>query len=347
MANIGTNSKQNIVRVTSDTTSYYSNLSKQWAVSDGLVENEDYSAKYYAAKSAQQVNSARDWATKTNGTVDDTEYSAKYYAQQAASEVETAKDWATKTSGTVNDTEYSAKYYAQQAASEVEAAKDWATKTSGTVNDTEYSAKYYAQQAASEVETAKDWATKTSGTVDGEEYSAKYYAQQAVNIADSKADIDFSNITDAAKAVILANSGSSSGGGGGTWGSITGTLEDQTDLNTALAEKAAADFSNCTKPYIVEADVLNGYIYRKWSDGWVEQYGSISVLENRNGNIALPLSYRAPDYMCFLGFSTESTEYDTGKIAVWVSSQTSSNFRWVNDGPSGGLFWYTAGYKNF
>ncbi len=313
MANIGTNSKQNIVRVTSDTTSYYSNLSKQWAVSDGLVENEDYSAKYYAAKSAQQVNSARDWATKTNGTVDDTEYSAKYYAQQSASEAETAKDWA--------------------------------IKTTGTVDNTEYSAKYYAQQAASEVETAKDWAIKTSGTVDGEEYSAKYYAQQTVSIADSKADVDFSNITDAAKAVILANSGSSSGGGGGTWGSITGTLADQTDLNTALAEKAAADFSNCTKPYIIEADThSSGFIYRGWSDGWLEQYGSMTVLENTSGTVVLPVPYKAPNYMCFLGFYTDSTAYDTLSIGVWVSSKTKLNFRWVNDGPDGVLSWYTAGY---
>lgn len=32
-----------------------------------------------------------------------------------------------------------------------------------------------------------------------------------------------------------------SGGGGGTWGSITGTLSDQTDLSTALAGKAASN----------------------------------------------------------------------------------------------------------
>lgn len=37
---------------------------------------------------------------------------------------------------------------------------------------------------------------------------------------------------------------SSSGGGGGTWGSITGTLSAQTDLNTALSGKALTDLSN-------------------------------------------------------------------------------------------------------
>lgn len=37
---------------------------------------------------------------------------------------------------------------------------------------------------------------------------------------------------------------SSSAGGGGTWGSITGTLSSQTDLNTALSGKALTDLSN-------------------------------------------------------------------------------------------------------
>lgn len=36
------------------------------------------------------------------------------------------------------------------------------------------------------------------------------------------------------------------GGGGGTWGSITGTLSDQTDLQTALDNKADKDLSNAT-----------------------------------------------------------------------------------------------------
>ena len=31
--------------------------------------------------------------------------------------------------------------------------------------------------------------------------------------------------------------GGGGGGGGGTWGSITGTLSDQTDLNSALGAK--------------------------------------------------------------------------------------------------------------
>lgn len=37
----------------------------------------------------------------------------------------------------------------------------------------------------------------------------------------------------------IANSGGGGGGGGSTWGSITGTLSSQTDLQSALNGKAA------------------------------------------------------------------------------------------------------------
>ena len=34
--------------VTPDTAMYYSNKSKEWATSDKIVDNTDYSSKYYA-----------------------------------------------------------------------------------------------------------------------------------------------------------------------------------------------------------------------------------------------------------------------------------------------------------
>lgn len=40
---------------------------------------------------------------------------------------------------------------------------------------------------------------------------------------------------------VFTFGGSGGGGGGGTWGSITGTLSDQTDLNSALSALTAAD----------------------------------------------------------------------------------------------------------
>ena len=38
------------VNVSSDMSNYYSKLAKDWAVSNDIVNNEDYSSKYYANK---------------------------------------------------------------------------------------------------------------------------------------------------------------------------------------------------------------------------------------------------------------------------------------------------------
>ena len=221
-----------------------------------------------------------------------------------------------------------------------ELAKQWAI-SDAKVENIDYSAKYYASQASEAVNEAKDWAYKTDGKVDNEEYSAKYYAQQAASAGANSADINFSNITDAAKAVIQANSGASSGGG--SWGSITGDLSDQTDLNTAISACAKSDLSNCTKPYIITTGDDGIYWYRKWSDGWLEQGGALDVTANGKGAIIFPLEFASTSYVPVLTGSYEINAGSAEAGAVWIYSWTASMVRWVNDGPAGSIFWYACG----
>ena len=42
--------------VTPDTAMYYSNKSRDWAISDRIVDNTDYSSKYYANESKKQAD---------------------------------------------------------------------------------------------------------------------------------------------------------------------------------------------------------------------------------------------------------------------------------------------------
>ena len=61
------------------------------------------------------------------------------------------------------------------------------------------------------------------------------------------------------------------GGGGGTWGSITGTLSDQTDLQTALNTKAskviiASEFRDSVVYSVGDYCIYQGYLYRFKSD---------------------------------------------------------------------------------
>ncbi len=224
-----------------------------------------------------------------------------------------------------------------------ELAKQWAI-SDAKVENIDYSAKYYASQASEAVNEAKDWAYKTDGKVNNEEYSAKYYAQQAALAGANSADINFSNITDAAKAVIQANSGASSGGG--SWGSITGDLSDQTDLNTAISACAKSDLSNCTKPYLQTTGDDGAYWYRKWSDGWLEQGGGFNATAKTKGAVIFPMEYASNAvYVPLLTGAFEIDADSTEAGAVWIYSYNTLMFRWVNDGPDGKIFWYACGFS--
>lgn len=128
------------------------------------------------------------------------------------------------------------------------------------------------QNASANAQLAKDWANKTNGTVDGSEYSSKYYAEQAATILNSKQD----QLTSA-----NAGTGISITGSGGNikinntqtsaeWGNITGTLSNQTDLNTALNTK-------------YDASNPNGYTSNV---GTVTSVNNVSPV---NGNVSLSI----------------------------------------------------------
>lgn len=54
---------QNEIIVTPDSSQYYSNLAKSWAIASGLVLGEDYSSKHYANESANSANNAQKYAS--------------------------------------------------------------------------------------------------------------------------------------------------------------------------------------------------------------------------------------------------------------------------------------------
>lgn len=99
-------------------------LPKPKSSEDTALYNACVSFASDVAERADDIDAAKDWATKTDAAVADGEYSAKYYALLA-------KDWATKTGAAVADGEYSAKKYAQDAAASATAAAESAAGGSG------------------------------------------------------------------------------------------------------------------------------------------------------------------------------------------------------------------------
>ncbi len=80
---------------------------------------------------------------------------------------------------------------------------------------------------------------------------------------------------------------------GGSWGNITGTLSNQTDLGTALSNKADKDFSNCTKPYIKTTYKSGSSWYRIYSDGWCEMGGETTT---RDEEVTFPKTFADTTY---------------------------------------------------
>lgn len=241
-----------------------------------------------------------------------------------------AKEWATKSESPVSDSLYSAKYYAEKASEALSGAFKQASETELGIAKIATS----VDVASGEDDTKIITPAKLSGAL------SNYALQNAVTTAIAgKADTDFSNISDAAKQVIQENSAS----GGGSWGSITGTLSAQTDLQTALNNCMKKDLSNSSKPYIVEtSDYYSDLWYRIWSNGWIEQCAIFSMASNADKTVSLikSLDNTTRDYMLLL-----TPIYDSATAgSIWIKSKEDASFVCHNTGPAGSAVFWAGGY---
>ena len=84
--NVSAGNVQNQITATPDSSQYYSNLAKNWAISDKLVNNEDYSAKRYANLAKQDAERAN---TFTNSCLETYNNVIDYSAEAIDNIVET------------------------------------------------------------------------------------------------------------------------------------------------------------------------------------------------------------------------------------------------------------------
>ena len=66
--NVSSSGNSASIKASPDTAQYYSEKSREYAISDKLIDGKDYSSKYYANKSAISESNAKDYAQSSQDT---------------------------------------------------------------------------------------------------------------------------------------------------------------------------------------------------------------------------------------------------------------------------------------
>ena len=74
--------------------------------------------------------------------------------------------------------------------------------------------------------------------------------------------------------------------------------------------------------------------YRKWSDGYIEQWGRITA----NGNITFPTSFTTTNYNVTMSDYPNNDTWNSG-----CSSLTTTGM-YINKANNGGCMWFACGY---
>lgn len=111
---------------------------------------------------------------------------------------------------------------------------------------------------------------------------------------------------------------------GGTWGQITGTLSNQTDLNTALSNKVDTSSLAQVNPMITSY-VSGTSGYNIWANGYCEQWGITTPSSSNKKTVSLLKTFANTSYNVVFGnqYTTTSTavsnvETSTKKVSSFV-----------------------------
>ena len=99
-------------------------------------------------------------------------------------------------------------------------------------------------------------------------------------------------------------------------------------------------FQNCSKSYIIETSSN----YRKYSDGYIEQWGQITNNDFNNIKVTFPKVFKNNSFfVTFSSFSNTNATTDDGLHRIKVKTNThiicSSGSRVINT-----IIWFACGY---
>ena len=128
---------------------------------------------------------------------------------------------------------------------------------------------------------------------------------------------------------------------GGAWGSITGTLSNQTDLNNALGGKV--NTSDCSQIYpVIDTYVSGTSWYRIYSDGWCEMGGIFTTSSTVNSfdTVYFLKTFNDTNYFIVGSYiSSSASEY-----AFSITDKTDASAKISHNNASRNMQWFACGY---
>ena len=119
-------------------------------------------------------------------------------------------------------------------------------------------------------------------------------------------------------------------------------LIDAGQIAENIADKANADLSNCSKPYVTETYRNGSSGYVLWSDGRIEQWG-VNDSSTSQYWISFLKAFTTTNYNVTLTIYNSVTGTSTANVKL-NSQQTNRMLVWTNDTPERPLMWHAEGY---
>lgn len=291
---------QNQITATPDSSQYYSNLSKSWAIDENLVQGTDYSSKYYAGKSSESAAIAESCANAAETTLNNVQVAT----ETSLANIETARVDAVDNITTVkNESIASVEAKTSEGVNSLNTVKNTAINEINSVGistmaNKDLSNLSTAGQAKLNAKVSKSGDTMTGNlTIDNTSQAIITIDSDLAGLGSSPSGgKNTGSIYFKQKGVLTAIIQNNAAADGGNRLQIITRKPDNSawgagvNLITSKTGVATFDFPRCTTKATTTSTASAGNVavvvqnykngdswYRVWSDGWIEQGGKASA----------------------------------------------------------------------